>query len=519
MSALLHAETVWGLVAARAAATPDAAILQEPDGTLVRAGALAERAERVAAGLQALGISAGTTVTWQLPTRVETVLLSLALARLGAVQTPVIHLYGEREVAAVLRSSRPAALVVPRSWKGEDRVAAAERLTARLEPPCRVIVADRGDLPDGDPVGLPPPPVDGGEVRWIYYTSGTTSEPKGVRHTDATLLAGGRGLALALDLQPDDKGSMAFPFAHIAGPDYLLMLLAVGVPAVLLESFVPAEAVATYRRLGVTMVGGSTAHYTAFLAEQRRSPAAPIIPTLRTVSGGGAPKPAELVAQVRDELGAVLVHGYGMTEIPMISQGSPHDSTEQLMHTEGAPVAGVELRVVRSDGEPAASGEEGEVRVRGSVVCAGYTDPALTSAAFDAEGWFRTGDLGVLREDGHVRLTGRLKDVIIRKGENVSAQELEDLLYSHPKVAEVAVVGLPDAERGELVCAVVTTPAASAPLTLPELVDFLAAAGLMRQKIPERLEVVESLPRNETLNKVLKYKLRERFSGGTPAPQ
>ena len=152
------------------------------------------------------------------------------------------------------------------------------------------------------------------------------------------------------------------------------------------------------------------------------------------------------------------------------------------------------------------------MRLRGPVVCMGYTDPAVNAEAFDAEGWFRTGDLGVLRPDGHLRLTGRLKDVIIRKGENISARELEDVLFNHPKVGDVAVIGVPDEERGELVvrrrrdrCGVRADHAST------RWSRGARDAGLMRQKIPERLEIVDALPRNETLNKVLKFKLREQF--------
>jgi acyl-CoA synthetase (AMP-forming)/AMP-acid ligase II len=155
------------------------------------------------------------------------------------------------------------------------------------------------------------------------------------------------------------------------------------------------------------------------------------------------------------------------------------------------------------------------VRLRGPIVFKGYSDPAATDAAFDDEGWFRTGDLGLLRPDGHLRLTGRLKDVIIRKGENIAARELEEILLSHPKVGEVAVVGVPDEERGEMVVAVVETAEGSDPLTFDEMVAWYVDADLMRQKIPERLELIDRLPRNETLNKVMKFKLREQF--GAPA--
>jgi len=198
--------------------------------------------------------------------------------------------------------------------------------------------------------------------------------------------------------------------------------------------------------------------------------------------------------------------------VPLIAQGSPLDSDEQLAHTEGHVVPGVEVRIIKADGSVAAPDEEGEVRVRGQTVCLGYTNPALTAAAFDGDGFFRTGDLGLLRADGHIVLTGRLKDIIIRKGENISAKELEDLLFTHPKVAGVAVIGLPDPERGERVCAVVETKSGYEPLRLPEMIAYLKDAGLMLQKIPEQLEIVDKLPRTETLGKVLKYKLREQFA-------
>jgi acyl-CoA synthetase (AMP-forming)/AMP-acid ligase II len=486
-------------------------MLIDTAGRRVSFAEFAARAKDVAAGLLSIGIGDGTRVTWQLPTRIDSVVLSIALSRLGAIQNPVLHLYREREVAAVLRQSRPEFFCVPGVWRDRDFTAMATTLAAELDPPPAVLELS-GDLPVGDPSTLPPPPTAGNDVRWLYYTSGTTSEPKGVQHTDHTLMAGGRGLAAALDMSPDDIGSIAFPYSHIAGPDYLLMMLAAGFGAVLLETFVPADAVAAFRGLGVTMCGGSTAFYQMYLAEQRKSPGVPIMPSLRIMSGGGAAKPPELFYEVEREMGVRLVHGYGMTEVPMMAMGSPHDTDEQLAQTDGRPVLGAEIRIVGDDGTIAEPGAEGEIRLRGPVVCVGYTDPVANAAAFDAEGWFRTGDLGVLRPDGHLRLTGRLKDVIIRKGENISARDLEEVLFSHPKVAEVAVIGLPDRERGELVCAVVELAAPGDVLTFDEMVAWCHDAGLMTQKVPERLEIVDHLPRNESLNKVLKFRLREQFS-------
>ncbi|MCX4526453.1 MULTISPECIES: class I adenylate-forming enzyme family protein [unclassified Streptomyces] len=503
--------TLWELVARRAALTPDTPVLIEAaddparDRTLTFGG-LRDRAERVAAGLHRMGIRPGTVVAWQLPTRIETVLLSLALARIGAVQSPVIPFYRDREVGFALRESKAEFFAVPGVWRGYDHTAMARRLGARG------VFEAYDSLPSGDPATLPPPPADGTSVRWIYWTSGTTSDPKGVLHTDRSLIAGGSCLAHALRLSPADVGSMAFPFAHIAGPDYTVMLLLYGFPAVLFEKFAMPDALDGYRRHGVTVAGGSTAFYSMFLAEQRKAPGTPLIPSLRLLAGGGAPKPPEIYHAVVRELGCRLTHGYGMTEVPMITMGDPRDTPENLATTEGRPPAGMSIRVTTPDGAPLPAGADGEVRLRGEAVCQGYLDPGQNADAFDADGYLITGDLGHLTESGHLVLTGRSKDVIIRKGENISAKEIEDLLHQLPGIADVAVIGLPDPDRGERVCAVVEQPPGAAALTLPQLTAHLRAQGLSPHKLPEQLELVDALPRNDALRKVLKYKLRERFA-------
>lgn len=496
--------TFWELIERRAALTPDRPFLIQDDRTLTF-GELRTRAERVAAGLYFMGVRPGTVVAWQLPTRLETVLLSFALTRIGAVQTPVIPFYRDREVGFALRESKAEYVAVPGTWRGFDHTA----MTARVAPEAAVFEA-YDTLPDGDPAVLPPPPADGTSVRWIYWTSGTTSDPKGVLHTDRSLIAGGSCLAHALRLSADDVGSMAFPFAHVGGPDYAVMLLLYGFPAVLFEHFALPDALAGYRRHGVTVAGGSTAFYSMFLAEQRKAPSTPLIPTLRLLAGGGAPKPPELYHAVVREMGVQLTHGYGMTEVPMITMGAPDDTVEHLAETEGRPPEGMEIRITDEDGGRVPDGTDGEVRLRGEAVCQGY----LASAdPFDAEGFLITGDVGHVQPSGHLVLTGRLKDIIIRKGENISAKEIEDLLARHPGVGDAAVIGLPDASRGERVCAVVEQPRGSAPLTLPALTAYLRAEGLSVHKLPEQLELVDALPRNETLRKVLKYQLRARFGG------
>ncbi|GAA3109571.1 class I adenylate-forming enzyme family protein [Streptomyces rectiviolaceus] len=508
--------TLWELIERRARLTPDVPVLIQAaadpaDDRTLTFGELRDRTERVAAGLYEMGVRPGTVVAWQLPTRIETALLSFALARIGAVQSPVIPFYRDREVGFALRESKAEFFAVPGMWRGFDHTEMARRLGAR-----GVFEAYAyDDLPDADPSVLPAPPSDGTSVRWIYWTSGTTSDPKGVLHTDRSLIAGGSCLAHALHLSADDIGSMAFPFAHIAGPDYTVMLLLYGFPAVMFEHFALPDALDGYRRHGVTVAGGSTAFYSMFLAEQRKlAPGEKVIPTLRLLAGGGAPKPPEIYHAVVREMGCQLTHGYGMTEVPMITMGAPDDTAENLATTEGMPPRGMEIRITDAEGKEVPAGVDGEVRLRGEAVCQGYLDPEQSAGVFDADGFLITGDLGHVRREGHLVLTGRAKDIIIRKGENISAKEIEDLLHRHPAVGDAAVIGLPDPERGERVCAVIEQRPGAGSLTLESVTAYLRGEGLSTYKLPEQLEVVEALPRNETLRKVLKYKLRERFTRG-----
>jgi len=267
------------------------------------------------------------------------------------------------------------------------------------------------------------------------------------------------------------------------------------------------------RREGVTLAGSGTPFHMAYLAAQRAQPDTPIFPAVRAFPGGGAPKPPQLHHDVKRELGgAGIVTGWGLTEAPILTMASVDDDDEELAETEGKAMPGVELRVVDLDGAPARPGATGELRAKAPQLMKGYLDPTLDADAFDDEGWFRTGDLGCIDDRGNVIITGRLKDVIIRHGENISAKEVEDLLYAHPKVADVAVIGLPDPKTGERCCAVVALSDHDDPLGFEEMSAFLDRHGLRRQAIPEQLEIVDSVPRNPA-GKIQKHDLRARFSG------
>jgi cyclohexanecarboxylate-CoA ligase len=516
---MLQGANVWELIVMRAEATPDADLGIDQDGRHLTFGEFRDRAERVAAGLAARGVGPDTVVSWQLPTWLESMVLLGALRRLGAVQNPILPIYRDREVGFIVQEAKPSLLVVPGEWRGFDFGAMASRLTAGTGT--EVLLCDGpGTLPEGDPATLAvPAPTDDMDrpdapVRWLYYTSGTTASPKGARHTDRALRAASVGMSERLGLREDDRFALVFPFTHIAGSLYVYAAMAYGLTFILDEAFDPATTIDLLRREDVTRAGAGTFFHQVYLKAQQDLPEGEkLFPHVRSFPGGGAPKPPQLHYDVVAAFdGAGIVSGWGMTEAPIITMNDGDADDEVLANTEGPPVEGTTVRVVTIDGREAAVGEEGELRVKGEQVLQGYLDPELDAEAFDDEGWFRTGDLGVLDAAGNVTITGRLKDVIIRKGENISAKEVEDLLFTHPKVADVAVVGLPDAERGELACAVVVPAGGDdAGVTLAELTDHLRAAGLITRKLPERLELVDGLPRNPS-GKILKFELQKRFA-------
>jgi cyclohexanecarboxylate-CoA ligase len=199
--------------------------------------------------------------------------------------------------------------------------------------------------------------------------------------------------------------------------------------------------------------------------------------------------------------------GWGLTEFPIATASRVDDTDEEMAMTEGSASPGVDLRVVGGDGRILGPGEEGELRLKGPQMIAGYVDASLDADAFDEHGYFRTGDLGVLGPRGHVRITGRLKDIVIRNAENISTQEIENVLYGHPKIGDVAVIGVPDAKTGERACAVVVLADGVDTLGLAEIIDFCRAEKLATQKIPEQLHLVDTLPRN-SMGKILKQELR-----------
>jgi acyl-CoA synthetase (AMP-forming)/AMP-acid ligase II len=480
---------------------------------------LANVAGSVAAGLLAAGIEPGMIVSWQLPTVLESVVLYAALSRLSVVQNPVIPILRDAEVGHIVRELGSDVLITPAVWRGFDYSAMAERV--RLTTGVSTMVVDHtfagpGDLalPRGDQATLPSLPRADADVddkaRWVFYSSGTTAAPKGARHSDRSITAGSNGL-VAIDnvgLVEGDVVPIPYPITHVGGHCTLSAALRTGCRVILIEVFDAQRSPLVMAQHGATTLGSAPPFFHAYLAAQRAHGSIPLFPDLRMGMSGGAPSPPELHQEVKRDLGgAGIVSGWGLTEFPIATEASPTDPDRAIAETVGRPAPGVTIRVVDQRGIDIGSGSEGELRLDGPQKLLGYVDSQLDSQAFDEQGFFRTGDLGVIDGEGRVTVTGRIKDIIIRNAENISAVQVENVLYLHPDIADVAVVGIPDTRTGERACAAVVLAPGAPGLTLLALGEHCRAQGLAPQRIPERIDIFEALPRN-AMGKLLKQDIR-----------
>jgi cyclohexanecarboxylate-CoA ligase len=508
--------TFWTLIADAARREPNGRLLADDHGRSLTARQLHDAARTTAAAFAERGIGAGTMVSWQLPTTLETMIVMAALARLGAVQNPIIPILREREVGFITEQLATEFFVVPELWRGFDhgglaRALSSDRgfevITVDLTAPP---VAGELRLPRGCIDALTAPPAAAGNMRWIYYSSGTTAAPKGIRHTDISVIAGSAGVVRTVGATSSDVNPVAFSIAHIGGAAMLATALLTGMRLVLFEAFDPATTPLAMAAHNPTFLGTATPFFVAFLEAQRAHGDRLLFPFVRACLAGGAPITADLGRQVRETFGvAGIANSWGLTEFPVATSPPFTAAPEVLDHTVGPPVPGVSVRVVDNREIELPVGREGELRLKGPQCFLGYADVTLDADAFDRDGWLRTGDLGLIDANGNVRVTGRIKDAIIRNAENVSALEIENVLATHPAVADVAVIAVPDASAGERVCAVVVPNSADG-VSLESLVQHCRSRGLSRYKYPERLVIVDALPRNQ-FGKVIKKDLRESF--------
>lgn len=514
--AVLDRELWW-----RAEQTPDATYVVDRSGRHSFAE-VADRALRLAGALRELGVGPGAVVSFQLPNWVEAAVTLYATASLGAVCNPIVPIYRARELGFILRQARPTVAVVPAQFRGVDYVElyahAAEQSDDR---PALVAVGERRGTGGGvvgfdectshAPVGATPG-RNGGDRAVLLYTSGTTADPKGVLHSHASLRYECRSIIEHCGLIEQDVVFMASPLTHVTGLLYGLQLpLMIGASSVLQDVWDPEQACELIHRHGCTFTVGATP-FLHGLATAVADGGSPPVDSLRCFVCGGADIPPDLVLRTTRELGVDVVRAYGLSELPTATCGGLQDPLQRRARTDGRPLPTGRARVRGEDGSVSDAGQ-GELEVIGPELFLGYLDPDLDEAAFTDDGWFRTGDLAEIDGDGYVTIRGRTKDIIVRGGENISAREVEDVLFEHPKVAQVAVVGLPDDVMGQRACAFVV-PGGAVP-TLTELCEFLATKGLARQKAPERLEIVDALPTTAS-GKVQKHRLRAWVSDGAP---
>lgn len=481
---------------------------------------LGERVARLASALAARGIGRGDVVSFQLPNWWEFVAIHLACVRVGAISNPLMPIFREREMLFMVKHADAKVLIAPAHFRGFDHGALARELKRSVSSLEDVFLVDGdgaesfgGQLLGATPAGQ----FDAGtqlspnDVMQLLFTSGTTGESKGVLHTSNTLLGTILKFAERLALSADDVILMPSPMAHQAGFAYgLTLALTLGAPLVLADVWKPTQVVELMERHGVTYTFAAT----PFLADLANFPGVErrALTAFRLFVTSGAPVPPALVRLARKKLKATVVASWGMTEC--CSATTTLHAGRGAMESDGTAVAGGEICITDSLGKELPRGQEGLLKYRGAALFVGYLKrPQLYSV--DADGWFDTGDIARMDDEGDVRICGRAKDIIIRGGENVPVVEIENALLNMPQIAEVALVAMPDPRMMERACAFVALRPAQR-LGMHDVQRFLAAEGFSKHFWPERLEVVERLPRNAT-GKVQKYVLREiakRFADG-----
>lgn len=477
--------TVW---LRRWAAEPTRPVVFDEATGWVSGGELEARSRRVAGRFAGAGLVAGDRLLVSADASTDLVVAYVAALRLGLVVVPVNTAYRQREIAHVVADARPAGALVDRAERASwVRAAAGDRPL--------LLVGPEVDLPD--PAGdLPPDVLDATgpeDAALLLYTSGTTGAPKGALLRHRNLLASAEAVGVAWRWTPEDRLVLALPLFHLHGLGVGLHgSLTAGASFVLRPSFDAADVVEQVARHRATLFFGVPTMYARAAAGGHLAGLRP----LRLCVSGSAPLAAELFEAVAVGAGHRIIERYGMTETVM-NVSNPHDG-ERRPGTVGFPLPGVEVRLAEGTGE---------ILLRGPNVFGGYWErPDADAEAFD-DGWFASGDVGSFDDDGHLRIVGRRKELIISGGYNVYPREVEDVLRSHPGVHDAAVVGAADPQWGEAVVAFVEADGASDEVDVAEVLAF-AAERLAPYKRPKRIHVVEALPRN-ALGKVVKAELSE----------
>jgi cyclohexanecarboxylate-CoA ligase len=457
----------------------------------------------------------GSTVSFMLPNWHEAAVIYLAATLAGMVVNPILPSLRDHDLRFILADVETAMIFIPHQFGGHDYPAMLQCVTAALSPAPEVVVL-RGESgshtaypallgPEPDVTGLPA--LDPDAVRLVLYTSGTTGRPKGVLHSHNSIHALICQVRDQWDVEPGDAFLVPSPIAHIGGSIYAFECpLLLGTTAVLMDRWDPSVAVALMNSESCTHMAGATPFLQQLLSAAERADSR--LPDLKVFICGGASVSPSLIRRAAEYFDRALVtRVYGCTEVPVATVGAPRrDEADRAADTDGrAGIAEIELVA-----HGAAPEGDGEICVRGPQMLLGYRHPEDDAESFDDAGFFRTGDLGRWVSSGfdeqYLVVTGRVKDVIIRNGENISAKEVEDLLADHPGIAEIAVVGLPDDRTGERACAVIV-PAGGPQPDVDNLLAVLQSKGVAKFKAPEQVVIWDALPKNDA-GKILKHQIR-----------
>ncbi len=481
---------------------------------------LLDEARRIAAGLRDLGLRPGDVISFQLPNWWESVIVNLAASLGGWAVNPIVPIYRDAEVGFILADCGAKVIFVPEQFRSIDYVDMLRRIavdgTAR---PLIVTVRGQEESPDAlryETLGRASATWEGhaatpDSLKLVLYTSGTTGRPKGVLHSYNTLMSELRAITEFWNVGEQDVVIMPSPVTHITGYSYALeYVFFAGIKVVLMDRWDAAQAVALIQAEQASLTVGATPFLAELTAAVEKSGAR--LPSFRLFASGGAPVPPNLVLRASRAMpGCLVCRVYGSSESPTVTLGINDAADQDRAAITDGKVCNNEVRIADPvTGESLPAGVEGEILVRGPEVMLCYSREEDTRDAFDADGFFRTGDLGTLSQDGFITVTGRKKDLIIRGGENLSPKEVEDLLHAHPDVLEAAVVAMPHARLGETPCAyVVLKPGCG--MDLAQMSSYLDSKRLARQKFPEQLFVVDAMPKTAS-GKILKHVLRARLA-------
>jgi cyclohexanecarboxylate-CoA ligase/acyl-CoA synthetase len=495
----------------------------------------------VASWMRRAGVRAGDRVAVQLPNWAEFLVVYLAAARIGAVMVPIMAVYRHDEVAHIVRDSGAVLAVTTGVFRGFDHAAMFRELRATA-PGLAELMVVRGSARQGETMfdevvagnaGGAGVYGDGslGELgahagadtpHVVIYSSGTESAAKGCLHTWNTLAFTARALAHEVfRMSPDDTMFMPSPVAHSTGVVIgLVTPLLAGSGIHLLDVWEPGEGLRRIQEYGCTITATATPFVTMALEAAKAAGSEFDLSSMRAWLCAGAPIPRSLAREFEATFTyARLLPLYGCTEVLAATVCRLDDPIERIAGSDGAVIStAVQLKLIDENGNVAPPGQPGEICYRGPGAILGYwADPERTAEAIDEQGWHHCGDLGVMDADGYLRVTGRVKDIIIRGGQNLSAREIEEHLVAHPDIREAAVVAYPDQRLGEKVCAFAVAENQAQP-TLAQLRDFLRTERKIAiQKVPERLILTAELPMTAS-GKIQKFILREQLERQRVSP-